>query len=117
MNEAAKHNTRFIALAKVGNPEKKKWIYAFNITPMKTIDRSDLVAQAKDVTDMPYTQADISAANSGGGQEKSAQFFYDMNAPMEDGKKKRRNNDRDGGQQQPRKKQQQGPCWFCKIDS
>ena len=41
----SKHVTRFISLAKVGNKEKKKWLYAFNITPLTTMDHHELVAQ------------------------------------------------------------------------
>ena len=64
---------RFIALAKVGNKEKKKWLYAFNITPLKTCPRwpicsyflifrkrQELVAQPVGVTDMPFREEHIS---------------------------------------------------------
>ena len=50
---------RFVALAKVGNKEKKKWMYAFNVTPMKNLERAELVAQPQGVTDVPFTQSDI----------------------------------------------------------
>ena len=53
--------TRFIGLAKVGNPEKKKWLYAFNIKPIKTSPRSELIAQPPDATDMPFKAADLNA--------------------------------------------------------
>ena len=104
--------TRFIGLASAGNSEKKKWIYAFNITPIKTSARSDLVAQPADVTDIPFKAEDLNAVEvvivswkmtfrpmdglsisrmqrnflsryfQTG--EKQSQFFYDMNAPNKD---------------------------------
>jgi len=106
-SEQAKHITRFIGLGKVGNKEKKKWLYAFNITPMKHLDRADLVVQPVGCTDVPFTQSDIEIQG-----EKKQQFFYDMNAKMEEdgGKgKKRKNDNNDGGA----KKAASGPCWFC----
>ena len=57
--ESAKHVTRFVGLAAVGNPEKKKWLYAFNIVPLKTVDRAELVAQPQDVTDSPFKEEDL----------------------------------------------------------
>ena len=45
---------RFIALGKVGNKEKKKWLYAFNITPLKNMERAELVAQPAGVTEIPF---------------------------------------------------------------
>jgi len=103
--EQTRHVTRFISLAKVGNREKKKWLYAFNITPMKTCPRPELVAQPPGVTDMPYREEHITIQ----GGEKKAQFFFDMNAKMDDGDgrgKKRRHED-DGAPKAA------GPCWFC----
>ena len=51
--------SRFIALAKVGNREKAKWLYAFNIVPLKNMERLELVAQPPGVTDIPFTQEHI----------------------------------------------------------
>ena len=44
-SEQSKHVTRFITLAKVENKEKKKWLYAFNISPMSSMVCGDLVSQ------------------------------------------------------------------------
>jgi hypothetical protein len=38
----------------VGNAEKQKWLYAFNITPMSTIERAELVAQPVGTSDIPF---------------------------------------------------------------
>ena len=47
-----------------------------------------------------------------GSVKDQKQFFYDMNAPMEDsGKKRRRGNGDDFQAKKPR--QPMGPCWFC----
>ena len=45
MQEPARHTTRFIGLAEVGNLEKKKWLYAFNIVPMAALPSTELTAQ------------------------------------------------------------------------
>ena len=57
MVQNQRHVTRFIGMAKVGNPEKKKWIYAFNIVPMKQMSRSDLIAQPPSASDIPYNES------------------------------------------------------------
>ncbi|EPY82553.1 CWF19-like 1, cell cycle control isoform 4-like protein [Camelus ferus] len=57
LQENAQHATRFIALANVGNPEKKKYLYAFSIIPMKLMDAAELVKQPPDVTENPYRKS------------------------------------------------------------
>jgi hypothetical protein len=49
------HATRFIALAKVGNTLKHKWLYAFSLTPIDQMSASDLYQETTDQTDCPYT--------------------------------------------------------------
>ncbi|CAI8038792.1 CWF19-like protein 1 [Geodia barretti] len=49
------HVTRFIALANVGNPDKKnRYLYAFNITPLTEMDTQELVQQPPAITNCPY---------------------------------------------------------------
>ena len=60
MVQTQKHVTRFIGMAKVGNAEKRKWIYAFNINPMKHMARSELIAQPPSASDIPYSQSNLS---------------------------------------------------------
>ena len=60
---------RFIALGKVGNKEKKKWLYAFNITPLKNMERAELVAQPVGVTEIPFLQEHIEIQVQGPAQE------------------------------------------------
>lgn len=81
LQEKAQHVTRFIALATVNNPTKKKvrrppgpagrqkawrrltaclpaclqYLYAFNLVPMKVMEPSELVKQPQDVTEKPFS--------------------------------------------------------------
>lgn len=59
ISESVRHVTRFIGLASVGNPEKQKWIYAFNIVPIESMDRSELVMQPANVTEMPFKESHL----------------------------------------------------------
>jgi hypothetical protein len=104
--EKSRHVTRFIGLAKVGNAAKKKWLYAFSMTPMKICERTELVLQPPGVTDIPYRDEHITVQ---GAETNGAQSWrFDMNAKMDDGDRgKKRKHDGDG----PPKAQ--GPCWFC----
>lgn len=83
LQESAQHATRFIALANVGNPEKKKYLYAFSIVPMRLMSVAELVKQPPDVTENPYREPGKQAAarkQIPAPQEESAcQFFFDLN--------------------------------------
>ncbi|KAH3727587.1 CWF19-like protein 1 isoform X2 [Dreissena polymorpha] len=106
--EGARHVTRFIALAKVGNQKKSKYLYAFNVVPLCQMEQSELVSQPQDVTECPYKSKSFQ------GQQKDSmeqQFFYDMKSG---GGEKRRQGE--GGQDRQNKKHKPiptGPCWFC----
>ncbi|XP_017535746.1 CWF19-like protein 1 isoform X2 [Manis javanica] len=119
LQETAQHATRFIALANVGNPEKKKYLYAFSIVPMKLMNAADLVKQPPDVTENPYRKTEKEAFTGKQiptpEEESACQFFFDL-----DGKhgKKRSSTGRDS-KSSPHTKQPcklpwpPGPCWFC----
>ncbi|KAK0154510.1 CWF19-like protein 1 [Merluccius polli] len=84
LQENAQHVSRFIALASVNNPAKKKYLYAFNIVPMKSMDPSELVKQPQDVTENPYrrsgkdkTQRDRTGFDPAE-EEPASQFFFDL---------------------------------------
>ncbi|XP_034019142.1 CWF19-like protein 1 [Thalassophryne amazonica] len=127
LQESAQHTSRFIALATVNNPAKKKYLYAFNIIPMKTLDPSELVKQPQDVTENPYRHSrkdesekkrtDFSTKD----EEPSGQFFFDLSRKQGDaarggGRKRPSDGDRhqQGQHKQPRRPPQpSGPCWFC----
>ncbi|XP_057591770.1 CWF19-like protein 1 isoform X4 [Hippopotamus amphibius kiboko] len=119
LQENAQHATRFIALANVGNPEKKKYLYAFSIVPMKLMDTAELVKQPPDVTENPYRkpgkEASIGEQIPGPEEESACQFFFDLNEKQG---RKRSSTGRDTKSsphpKQPRKPPQPpGPCWFC----
>ena len=54
MQEKTLHVSRFIALGKVGNASKLKWIYAFNIAPMAKMPVLKLNEQPANTTPCPY---------------------------------------------------------------
>ncbi|XP_069960745.1 CWF19-like protein 1 isoform X2 [Cherax quadricarinatus] len=116
LKEKSRHISRFIGLAKVGNPEKHKWLYAFNITPLIHCDAAELTRQPPDVTECPYSDTNVpQQPRQTPAQISGAQFFYDMDAkPYEDKKaKKRRGDSDDGGPKKWVPPKPTGPCWFC----
>lgn len=128
LQENAQHTSRFIALANVNNTAKKKYLYAFNIIPMRSMDPVELVKQPQDVTENPYRRVTKDKTNapkpsfSTEEEEPVAQFFFDLsrnqgNRKRSDGRGRGHFNERDGnprGPKQPRRHPQpSGPCWFC----
>uniref|UniRef100_A0A3B3TT14 CWF19-like protein 1 n=1 Tax=Poecilia latipinna TaxID=48699 RepID=A0A3B3TT14_9TELE len=124
LQENAQHVSRFIALATVNNPAKKKYLYAFNIVPMKSMDPTELVKQPQDVTESPYRRSlhlSPSVCFYCDVQEPVHQFFFDLSrkqggAPRgRGGKRPSDGRGRDGHfQGQPKQPPQPtGPCWFC----
>uniref|UniRef100_A0A8D3CJA9 CWF19-like protein 1 n=1 Tax=Scophthalmus maximus TaxID=52904 RepID=A0A8D3CJA9_SCOMX len=101
LQENAQHVSRFIALATVNNPAKKKYLYAFNIVPMKTMDPSELVKQPQDVTENPYRRPAKDKT-----EEPAAQFFFDLSTKQGGGFRGR-------GRKRHPDAQPTGPCWFC----
>lgn len=115
--ESARPVTRFIGLAKVGNPEKLKWLYAFNITPGMHCTEAELNLQPADVTECPYSEAHLVNLSSQAKSQSSgaAQFFYNMNADFNDdgrGRKRKGGGDREFERKRMPPKPT-GPCWFC----
>ena len=55
LQEKTQHVSRFIALGKVGNLKKLKWIYAFNINPMVKTPALKLYEQPAGTTPCPYS--------------------------------------------------------------
>ncbi|CAI5451940.1 unnamed protein product [Caenorhabditis angaria] len=54
--EPARHTTRFIGLATVGNTEKQKWLYACNVKPMRKMEKEELTAQPPNASEFPYRE-------------------------------------------------------------
>ncbi|KAJ8381965.1 hypothetical protein SKAU_G00027430 [Synaphobranchus kaupii] len=124
LQENAQHVSRFIALANVNNPAKKKYLYAFSIVPMKTMDPTELVKQPQDVTENPYRKSlkeskkEKSASTADFGEEEPApQFFFDLKKKDQHQgpfRKRQSDGDRYAQPKQPRRPPQPtGPCWFC----
>ncbi|XP_031562672.1 CWF19-like protein 1 [Actinia tenebrosa] len=116
LKEPSRHVTRFISLSYVGNKEKKKYMYAFNIVPMCHMEKSKLTEQPEDVTEFPYNKLLLSSSEKSL-HEKTDQggFFFDMSRSTKQGQKRRH----DGSQPQRQPRQHVGPpplkgdCWFC----
>ncbi|CAL7946098.1 unnamed protein product [Xylocopa violacea] len=103
--------TRFIALSSVMNGEKKKWLYALNLTPVDRTRLSDLVMKTTDETDSPYPKSMLSNEPSSqkSEQPKRTQFFYDMDS-QEPTKRSKRS---DGSNKRQKPEFDQAKCWFC----
>lgn len=93
--------TRFIALAKVGNAEKKKWLYALNLNPVDKSRMSELMQRTTDETLSPYPQSMLQN-RPGKRTEGKSQFFYDMDSRDDKKKPKRAKMEFD-----------KNKCWFC----
>ncbi|XP_070799316.1 CWF19-like protein 1 [Pituophis catenifer annectens] len=118
LQETAQHVSRFIALADVGNTDKRKYLYAFSILPMNSMDPAELIKQPQDTTENPYRKP-----GDGGSfvyqlpdakEEPASQFFFDLsNKPK--GKKRPMK----GEERRPPKRSPFKPplptaaCWFC----
>lgn len=127
LQETAQHVSRFIALSTVNNPAKKKYLYAFNIVPMKNMDPTELVKQPQDVTENPYnrttkdkTDTPKTSFNIAEEEEPARQFFFDLSSNQgnrkrpSDGHGRGRGQFNDRGGKLPRRHPQpSGPCWFC----
>ncbi|KAG7163471.1 CWF19-like protein 1-like [Homarus americanus] len=114
--EPARHVSRFFGLANVGNSEKQKWLYAFNITPMAHCDTAELTKQPTDISECPYSDANVAhQTKENVAQSCGAQFFYDMNTKPGDDKrgKKRRGDGDESGERRRMPPKPTGPCWFC----
>nr|KAF6424729.1 CWF19 like cell cycle control factor 1 [Molossus molossus] len=118
LQENTQHATRFIALANVGNPEKKKYLYAFSIVPMKLMDAAELVKQPPDVTENPYRklgkEISIGKQIPAPEEESACQFFFDLNERQGRKRSSTGRERKSPHPKQPRKPPQPpGPCWFC----
>ena len=73
-NVSAKHATRFISLASVGNSKKQKWLHALGIEPGGTMNPIKLCQMPPDSTPSPYAMAGVSSLQQrggGGGNQQS----------------------------------------------
>jgi len=110
MQEPARHTTRFIGLAEVGNLEKKKWIYAFSMVPLAQMEASELTAQPSNATESPFKPKDIELPQ----QKTQINSFFYSDAPPDEDRRKRKGaggDHADGDRKKPFVPT--GPCWFC----
>lgn len=107
--------TRFVALARVGNKEKHKWLYALNLTPVDRTRLTELAIKTTDETMSPYPASTLAshptAAATTTNKKDDVQFFYDMET--QDDKKKRYNNHTGTDNKKRKVDFDQGKCWFC----
>lgn len=108
--QAPTNPTRFLGIATTGTP-KQKWLYAFNIEPISSLDTVSLVATPPGSTPSPYSRQEHVGQSS---------FFF-AQGRTEIGQKRKREgirNDLSGhGGGTPRPQRQapvaQADCWFC----
>ncbi|KAK6183907.1 hypothetical protein SNE40_006477 [Patella caerulea] len=110
--ESSRHATRFIGLAKVGNKQKKKFLYAFNVVPLNKMESAELNKTPQDSTECPFPMSRFWSSNQI--DDTDTQFFYNMSGKNKQGSK-HKSDFKDGVDRKKQKKQPQatGPCWFC----
>ncbi|RUS21953.1 CwfJ C-terminus 1-domain-containing protein-like protein [Endogone sp. FLAS-F59071] len=78
----AGHVTRFIGLGEVGNKDKIRWFYAFNMSPLSSIQPSALLVQPPNTTDFPFLLSSQHGQSRGakrplhGGNAENSSFFW-----------------------------------------
>ncbi|XP_058464437.1 CWF19-like protein 1 homolog [Malaya genurostris] len=109
--------TRFIALADFGNKEKKKNIYALNVTPVDKMRIIELIQKTTDEIISPYATITFGEEQKGSRGNRSDQYFYDMNSydDSRGNKRKSQGNRISGNFDTKRQKPSfdQEKCWFC----
>lgn len=117
--------TRFLGLARVGNPSKEKWLFALSLTPIEKMAISELTQRTTDETQCPFFLQELEQKGEILSQlrlkicfivfkigrkkqttSQSSQFFYDMHDYEEEKR---------WGKKQKRQKIEfdQSKCWFC----
>ncbi|KRX63711.1 CWF19-like protein 1 -like protein, partial [Trichinella sp. T9] len=122
LQEQTCHPTRFIGLARNGNPQKLKYLFAFNIVPMKHMVRSQLIDLPDNTTEFPYAEVLEELENKINIRKRKAhhsipttkQFFFDMAQAEASAVDNRNSNSKKRFRTAvPQKKVNIGPCWFC----
>ncbi|KAL1230321.1 CWF19-like protein [Trichinella spiralis] len=122
LQEQTCHPTRFIGLARNGNPQKLKYLFAFNIVPMKHMVRSQLIDLPANTTEFPYAEVLEELENKINIRKRKAhhsipttkQFFFDMAQAEASAVDNRNSNSKKRFRTAvPQKKVNIGPCWFC----
>jgi hypothetical protein len=90
--------SRFIALAKVNNPAKNKFLYAMNIQPLSEMRLTELMMRSTDEIECPYVSMNFSETVK---EEDTSNVQYFWGESGDDNRGKRRNR-RDDQQQNKR---------------
>ncbi|ESO03967.1 hypothetical protein HELRODRAFT_111895 [Helobdella robusta] len=107
--EKSHHVTRFIALAHFNNTHKRKFLYAFSIDPIVTMDAAELSRQPDETTEAPYNKQ-VLFKQDGAKVEPTQQFFY---STSKTGDKRRSDGTRPPGTNFKKQMISQDICWFC----
>ncbi|XP_074661931.1 CWF19-like protein 1 [Tubulanus polymorphus] len=113
LSESTNHVTRYIALAPVGNREKRKFLYAFSIKPMSRMDQTELTKQPDDVTERPYTPQPTTQPTTAQPTTEINPVFFDTKSQNPDTKRKKQHQGGQGRSVKKHQAQPTGPCWFC----
>ncbi|RMX57648.1 hypothetical protein pdam_00015893 [Pocillopora damicornis] len=106
------------------------YMYAFNIVPLVSMDKNELVKQPPDVTECPYNRlsgSNVNTADQNTNLQSQASatgqnFFFDMSNTGKSqgpGQKRRRDHGGEEGGSNKQPRQRKGPpplkgsCWFC----
>ncbi|BFZ64968.1 hypothetical protein YB2330_006130 [Saitoella coloradoensis] len=100
--DADPHVTRFISLGNVGNPEKIKWFYGFNVVPNQLAPQHEPAT----TTAYPYTEFNTKKRGLETVTSGSNGFFW---SPDESSEPKRARREEDGAKAKPRR------GYKCKI--
>ncbi|KAI8594680.1 CwfJ C-terminus 1-domain-containing protein-like protein [Dissophora ornata] len=77
-NGGAEHATRFISLGEVGNKNKQRWFYAFNLVPLANASEEVLKASVNAMTtESPLASIAELVKKRGHMQEEAGSFFWD----------------------------------------
>lgn len=98
--------TRFLGLARVGNANKDKWIYAVSLTPIDRMPIKELMQRTTDETQCPFNLNELENIlfKNKKRSEETAQYFYDTNPQEPESVKQRK---------RQKIEFDQSKCWFC----
>lgn len=103
--------SRFIALAKVNNAEKSKFLYALSVAPLSTMRLTELMQKSTDEIECPYVAMDFLAdVKESQEPQQQQQFFWSQN----DGGQGQRNRKDEPQRKRFKPAIEAGEkCWFC----
>ncbi|KAF2899890.1 hypothetical protein ILUMI_06297 [Ignelater luminosus] len=105
--------TRFLGLARVGNPHKDKWLYALSLTPLDKMEIKELCQKTTDEINCPFNLIELENKLFSNKRKLSqpSQYFYDMKAYEDITNKEHKKGKRQ------KVEFDQNKCWFCLASS